>query len=377
MDKKEIREKLARGGASRREVLSLMGAAGIGFAMVPMMGRSARAATTSYFTWGGYDIPELYPGFVAAHGMPDTPVFADAEEAFQKLRAGFVADVIHPCSGDTPRWRDAGLIQAIDTSKLSNFGDLSPDLVGLRGTQHEGQQYFIPFDWGQTSITYRTDLVELPDGKESWAILWDKKNAGKVGMLDAAEDAWWCAAIYAGIDLTRINDDGLIVVPDEDIQKVRELLTEQRDGVRMYTSDLTSVEQALASGELVAAMTWNESAWNLKSEGLPVKFAEPIEGALTWACGVVIHAQAPNLDLAHELIDSMISVEAGKFLIGDYGYGHSNLKSVEAFSAADLAERGLSADVATALSRGHHVGGVEPGVQTRINRDWEEIIAGF
>ena len=377
MDKKEIKEKLARGGASRREVLSLMGAAGLGFAMVPMMGRSALAATTSYFTWGGYDFPEMFPDFVEKHGVPDMPVYADMEEAFQKMRAGFVIDVIHPCAGDTPRWRDAGLIQAIDTSKLSNFGDLSPDLVSLTGTQYDGQQFFMPWEWGQTSITYRTDLVELPDGKESWAILWDPKNAGKVAMIDAAEDAWWCVAIYAGVDVSRLNDDGLIVVSDSDIKKVRSFLTEQRDRVRMYSSDMTSVEQALASGELVAAMTWNESALNLRNEGIPVKFADPAEGALTWCCGVVLHAQAPNYDLAHELIDDMISPGVGEMCIREFGYGHSNLKAVEPFTDQDLADRGLTRNAADTLNAGHYVGGVEPGTLTRINRDWEEIIAGF
>ena len=205
---------LKAGGASRREALKVLGAAGIGLATLPLVARGARAATVSYFTWGGYDIPEMFQSYVDAHGNPDMPVFADAEEGFQKLRSGFVVDVIHPCSGDTPRWRDAGIIQPIDTSKLSNFGYLSPDLVSLKGTQFDGEQWFMPWEWGQTSVTYRTDLVELPEGKESWSILWDKNYAGKVAMIGAAEDAWWCAAIYAGVDVTRLNEAGLITVSD-------------------------------------------------------------------------------------------------------------------------------------------------------------------
>jgi spermidine/putrescine transport system substrate-binding protein len=374
---KELKSMLAKGGTSRREALKYLGAAGLGLAMAPVMGRSARAATVSYFTWGGYDVPEMFQSYVDAHGKPDMPVFADAEEAFQKLRAGFVADVIHPCSGDTPRWRDAGIIQAIDTSKLSNFGDLAPGLVNLKGTQYDGEQWFMPWEWGQTSILYRTDLVDLAGSEESWGILWDKKYAGKVALLDAAEDAWWCAAIYAGVDVSNLNDKDLIVVSDEDIQKVRDVLTEQRELVRMYTSDMTSVEQALASGELVAAMTWNESALNLRSEGVPVKFADPKEGALTWCCGVVLHAEAPNPDLALELIDSMISPETGVYCIGEVGYGHSNVKAFEGFSDADLSDRGLTRDPGETLARGHNVGGVDPSVQQRINRDWEEITAGF
>jgi spermidine/putrescine transport system substrate-binding protein len=377
MNSKELKTMLRAGGASRREALKTLGAAGLGLAMMPVMGRSARAATASYFTWGGYDIPEMFQAYVDAHGKPDMPVFADAEEAFQKLRSGFVADVIHPCAGDVARWRDAGVIQAIDTSKLSNFGDLSPDLVKLKGTQFDGEQWFMPWEWGQTSVTYRTDLVDLPGGEESWGILWDEKNAGKVSLLDAAEDAWWCAAIYAGVDVSHLNDQGLIVVSDEDIQKVRDLLTGQRDLVRMYTSDTTAVEQALASGELVAAMTWNESALNLRSEGVPVKFADPKEGALTWCCGVVLHAEAPNPDLAYELIDAMIAPETGVMCIRDFGYGHSNLLAVEPFTDEELSDRGLTRSAMDTLQRGHYVGGVDPSVQQKINRNWEEITAGF
>ena len=200
MESKGLLDRLADGAMTRRKALKYLGAAGLGLAMAPVMGRSARAATVSYFTFDGYDIPEMFQSYVDAHGEPDMPVYGDAEEAFQKLRAGFVADVIHPCSGDTPRWRDAGLIQAIDTSKLSNFGDLAPGLVNLKGTQFDGEQWFMPFQWGQTSVAYRTDLVDLAGGEESWGILWDKKYAGKVAMIDAAEDAWWCAAIYAGVE---------------------------------------------------------------------------------------------------------------------------------------------------------------------------------
>ena len=377
MKAKELKTMLKKGGVSRREAMTYLGAAGLGLAMVPMVAGKARAAGATYFTWGGYDLPEMFQGYVDAHGNPDMPVFADAEEAFQKLRSGFVVDVVHPCAGDVPRWRDAGLIRAIDTSRLSNFGDLSPDLVSLRGIQDNGQQFFIPWEWGQTSITYRTDLVELPDGKESWGILWDEKNAGKVALLGAAEDSWYCAAIYAGVDLTNLNDEGLIVVSDADMDKVRELLTAQRDLVRMYSSDTTAMEQALASGELVAAMTWNESALNLRGEGVPVKFADPSEGAMTWCCGVVMHKDAPNEDLAYELIDAMIAQETGVMCIRDFGYGHSNVKAVEPFSDEELADRGLTRNPVDTLSRGHYVAGVEPSVQQRVNRDWEEITAGF
>ncbi len=56
-------------------------------------------------------------------------------------------------------------------------------------------------------------------------------------------------------------------------------MRKQRPLIRLYTDDTTTLEQALASGELVAAMTWDASAVQLKTEGVPVTFAKPKEAA--------------------------------------------------------------------------------------------------
>ncbi|TIQ92178.1 extracellular solute-binding protein, partial [Mesorhizobium sp.] len=83
----------------------------------------------------------------------------------------------------------------------------------------------------------------------------------------------------------------------EQMDKVAEKLREQRPLLSNYTTDMTSVEQALASGQLVAAMTWNASATSLKKQGVPVEFMKPREGMLTWACGFVMLKDAKNVDL--------------------------------------------------------------------------------
>ncbi len=57
MESKGLLDRLANGTMTRREALKYLGAAGLGLVMVPVMGRSARAATVSYFTFDGYNIP--------------------------------------------------------------------------------------------------------------------------------------------------------------------------------------------------------------------------------------------------------------------------------------------------------------------------------
>jgi spermidine/putrescine transport system substrate-binding protein len=350
-----------------------MAAAGVMTVMHPIAGHAQETNDDQaiYFTWSGYDLPEFYPGYVEKYGMsPQTPLFGDNAETFAKMRAGFQVDVTHPCAGSQiTRFRDAGLLQTIDTSRLSNWPDLIPALTDLEGSVTDEGTWFVPVDWGQTSITYRTDIVDWKGEPESWSLLWDPEYAGRLSVIDAAEDAWWCAAVYAGVDVNNLTEP--------DLEKVKVLLEEQRPLLRFYSSDMTTVDQAMATGELVAAMTWNSSPWTLADQGVPVKFADPKEGALTWVCGLVIASGAPHEDKAYDLIDAIISPAAGEFLIGDYGYGHSNAKAFEAFSEEELAARGLSKNAMSILNKGVFVLTVDPMISQKIEEDWSEVTAGF
>ncbi len=362
------------GKLSRRKFTKGLLAAGVAMATVPATSRRAMAAAedqATYFTWGGYDIPELFVPYQAKHGeLPNFSIFGGSEEALTKMRGGFVVDVSHPCNSGMPRWVQTGLFQPIETSRLSNWGDMMPELVALPGNDADGGNVWMaPFDWGQTSVTYRTDLFEV-DGEESWDMLWDPRYAGRLGSLASGGDAWWCGAIKAGVDFKDIATDGAF-------EAIAAEMRAQRPLIRTYTDDTTTLEQALSSGEMVAAMTWNSSAVLLQSEGVPVKFAKPKEGALTWVCGLMIHKDAPNIDSAYDVIDSLLSVESGKFMINDYGYGHSNAKSFDAFDEETLASLGLSKNPAEILEAGHFQVPQSQDWETRMNELFEQIKAGF
>ncbi len=370
----EVIDRVKTGNVSRRDFNKILAAAGISMITTPLMSGAARAAASdhpTYFTWGGWDDPAYHPTYVKKFGEPPNfATYGGSEEGFTKMRAGFVVDVAHPCNVEIPRWVGSGLFQPIDTSKLSNWPDIIPSLWQLEGNVVDGKPYFAPMDWGQTSITYRTDLVDWEGGEHSWGLLWDERYKGKIGSLGSAGDAWWCAAIYAGVDFNDISTK-------ENLDKVAALLREQRPLIRMYSDDVTSLEQALASGELVAAMTWNGSATALMAEDIPVAFAKPKEGALTWVCGLMLHAKAPKPDQAHELIDSLLSVERGVMMIDEEGYGHSNAKAIAAVSDERLAALGLSRDPNEVLDAGKFMVPQEHEFETKSNELFEMIKAGF
>lgn len=362
------------GGLSRRAFNRSLLGLGVVMATVPVPTRMARAAAedqATFFTWGGYDIPELFGPYEAKNGeLPNFTTFGGSEEALTKMRAGFVVDVSHPCNQGVPRWIASGLFQPLDTSRLSNWPDVMPELVNLPGNVVDGKPWMAPFDWGQTSVTYRTDIYDLEGADESWDMLWNPKYSGRYACFASGADAWWCGAIKAGVPFGEIHTDAAF-------ETIAAVMREQRPHVRMYTDDTTSVEQALASGELAAAMTWNETAVSLQSQGVPAKFAKVKEGALTWVCGPMIHKDAPNLDRAYDVIDSLLSVESGKFMINDYGYGHSNKKSFDQFTPEKLAELGLSDKPFEILSAGHFQIPQSQEWESRMNALFEQIKAGF
>ncbi len=345
MDKHEFLDRLAEGRLSRREMVKVLGSAGLATVILPVAARRTLAEEqVTYFTWSGYDVPEMFPKYAEKYGTsPNLPIFADEEEAFQKLRAGFFTDLAHPCSGRIRRWRDAGVLQGIDTSRLSNWGDVFPYLKSINGADEEGQQWFVPIDWGNTSVLYRTDLVEKTE--DSWSILWDERYKGRLSIGKDITDT----AVIVGL---LIGAKDPYDPTDEEIAKIQAKLAEQKPLLRFYWEDDTAMQQAVASGEIVATSAWNSAVLKLKAQGVPVAYMKPKEGILCWVCGLVLTKDAKEIDKAHELIDAILDPAAGRWLIAENGYGHSNKKSFDLVDDAVLESLGLPRDPTELLSSG-------------------------
>src|SRR4051795_2890356 len=112
------------------------------------------------FDWSGYEEPGFHPKYVEKNGdSPSFTFFGDEDEAFEKVRSGFKADLGHPCSQSVVKWREAGLLQPLDTSKISGWNDILPGIRSMKNlmTDDKGTAWFMPWDWGNTALLYRTD----------------------------------------------------------------------------------------------------------------------------------------------------------------------------------------------------------------------------
>jgi len=340
-------DRMAQGRVARRDMIRAAAAFGVGVTAMPVHVRASDQITV--FEWSGYDIPELMPGYAEKHGSPpDFAIFASEEEAFQKIRTGFKCDVMHPCTYSVYQFKDGGMTVPVDTSKLSNWPNVIPALQTAEGVVIEGAVHMVPTDWGNSSVIYRTDMVDPAfQHDESWGILFDETYAGKIAPSDG-ESNIEIAGLLIGLDRNQI-----FRMTDEQLEQVRPLLEKQAKIARFYWSDPSEFGQAMAAGEVVAAYAWNEAVKSLTEQGIPVKYANPKEGIFTWLCGLsALNTGEGDSAMVHDFIDAWISPEAGKFLIEEYGYGHSNKVAFEIASPESLAALGFSTDPSEMLADG-------------------------
>jgi len=314
------------------------------------------------FQWQDYMEPPFLADYQKAYGeKPAITIFADEDEAFAKMRAGFKPDVMGPCYYEFPRWKEAGLIQPIDTSKLKNWDKISPTLRNLPGiSAGPGKVWFVPHYWGNTSLTIRTDLAPEYAKSQSWDILFDPKYKGRVSVLDGVDDVVPFVAKMIGVDAYNMSD--------ADWTKVQAKLRELVPHLRFVSSDDTALAQGLASGELVAAMSWRTTFASLHREHRPVAYLEPPGGMFTYVCGLVMHKNPSNEAKALALIDSSLSDAAAVYTVEHIGDEPANTQAMRQVPDAVYANLNIPKDLESFL---------KSGIFQRRLKDKEKIVGAW
>jgi len=364
--------KVFGGHWDRRAVNRTLAGLGLAGVSVPLLSRPAPAADDLMcLDWTNYHVPEMIPAYVEKWGdVPPVSYMTDDEDAFQKLRTGFAADTAHPNTFSVSRYRDGGVIRPIDESRLTYWGDIFDEIKQVPGVYIDGELWIVPVSWGNSSVVYRPDLVDpMYQEDPTWGILWDERYKGRVAASATIEEVVISAALYAGVE-------NPFAMTDDDIAKVKGLLQKQHENILFYWEDITSMEQSLASGEIVAAIGWNTTLSSLQREGVPVVLMTPKEGILTWLDGLVwcSNGEGPE-EKVYDLMNAWSSPEAGEYLIGTIGYGHTNRNAYDLVPADVLAERGYS-DPLASLSQGVFYEPIEPELRERLVIMFDEVKAG-
>ncbi|MCV3242904.1 ABC transporter substrate-binding protein [Mesorhizobium sp. ZC-5] len=356
-------------GINRRTVLVLTVA--LSASVAPMA--FAEDAELTVFDWSGYEAPEFHPGYISKNGdSPTFTFFGDEEEAFQKIRSGFKTDLAHPCSQSVVKWREAGLLEPLDTSKIEGWKDMNPAIMAMKdlATTADGTAWFMPWDWGNTLLTYNSEKVDPADIK-SLKSLADPKFKDRVSIGDNVDDAYALASLAIGLkDWTQMTD--------AQFAEASAFLREVHKNVRLYWTDNTEIVQAMSGGEVDLAWAWNDAAVQSALAGAPIKSTrDTAEGLSTWVCGYVRLKGAPgNADKAYDYLNAINAPEVASFLLSDWGYGHADAKSMAAIDPAVVAAQGY-ADVDKFVDKTLFQSPVPSELKQKMIAEFEKIKSGY
>lgn len=320
------------------------------------------------FDWAGFEEPSIFQAYVDKHGdRPTYAFYGDDDEAFQKVASGFKADVIHPCSQMVGKYRDAGLIEPWDTSRIPNFEQIEERFLDSEVFRDDQGVWFIPTDWGATAIAYNTETVPAED-VASLSVFTNPKYQGRTSLPDSSDDVWALAYLATGVtDWSEVTD--------EQFQAAAAWLREAHANVAAYWADPSEQAQLMASGAVDVAWSWNDGVVYLQADNYPVGFQrEPAEGSSTFFCGYVNVKDGPGSeDKAYDFINAWLEPSAAKALLDTIGYGHTSAAAMATIADEPAVAEGLAEIDAPVLAQTPN----DPELRQRQLAEFEKIKAGF
>lgn len=329
---------------SRRTILKAAIAAGAVGLASPLYVRNAfsSSGTLNFMGWSGYPdmAAKVFPAFEKATGIkvafteqPDQDtMFAQAKLSLQTS----AFDVVEPSLDRVSGWASNGLVQGWDTDKLamSNYiAGLADGDAGERATA-DGKRIYVPTVWGTEAMVYSVKDAPTEYGKCSLGDLWDDKYVGKVAVRAhsslAAMGRWLDAQGKLPKPWIKSYSDEATMRELWDIALAEAI--KHKPNIAQFWSSENDAQAAYRTNGAVIGQNWDSTGFNLRADGFG--FLAPKEGAFGWNQGLVLMANAKNVEQAHEFAKWVSTAEgsalwATAFSANPVGKGGIELTSDE------------------------------------------------
>ena len=314
-------------------------------------GREAAKPTLSIICFQGYAEDSWVKPFEEKYNCEVKITYAGTvEEHFTKVKAApSEYNIVSIDSGRVLLYKDAGLLQPIDTSKLSNYSKIGEYFrEHPYGKMPDGSKLHVPIVWGTQTITINTGkvpsdmldkfLTKTKDGKHetvSLDILTAPESKGYTAFFDESSNVVSIAAIHVGIKTPFQFGSG-------DWDKVADRLYEWKKNARTFTTGLDSEFGVLTAEDAMILLGGNDALLNLRLEeaGVRDSFTQyaMTEGTICWIDGWVITkpTSGASLDLALKYMDYMIGDQGQKELAELVGFGIVNPAGASGFNPVVL-----------------------------------------
>ena len=268
----------------------------------------ATAGELNLYNWAETTIAD----YEAGTGTKVTLDYFDSNEVLETkmLAGGSGYDVVFPAASNAERQMMAGALHRIDVSRLQNYANLRPEILGILDKVPGGRALGVPYTWGTIGLAYNPALVAERLGGmpvDSWDLLFNPDYAAKladcgIGVLDSPVEMISVALNYLGLDPYSENKD--------DIGKAQALLAGAAAHAAYFSNQKPSTD--LPAGNVCLAVMYSGDAGIAQARaleadnGVEVLYSIPKEGTLMWIDLMAIPEDAPNVDEAYQFIDYML-----------------------------------------------------------------------
>lgn len=314
---------------TRRTLLKSAAAAGAVAATGPWIVRQARSSSgeLNILIWSD-EVPDpIIPNFTKATGIKvNTTPFSQNEEQINKLQAtgGEGFDLCQPTRDRQPQFFDLGVLQPLDTGKLTSFGNLLPSFQeATKLWEWDGGLHWVPHVWGSEAISWRTDKTTLEYKTLSYGTMWNEEyKAGVQGRphsLLLGIGLWMDAAgkLPSNRMLDSFKDEETFRKLYDEIIKVA---VDHKAWIKQFWDSADNTKSGLMENGVIIGQTWDGPALSLKKEGKPVGYMAPQEGAITWIDGWSLTSGAENVDQAYAWINFVHTPETAAAAAEGSGY---------------------------------------------------------
>jgi len=346
----------------------------------PAAAQSGRVV--NIYNWSDYIDPKVIEDFTKQTGIKVVYDTFDANETLEtRLLAGKSGyDVVVPTAYFLERQIKAGVFQKLDKNRLSNIGNVWPDIAKRLAVYDPGNQYAVNYMWGTTGIGYNIKAIRARLGAnakiDSWDVVFKPENLAKfkgcgVHMLDSADDIMPAALHYLGLSPNSTND--------KELDRAADFLMKLRPSVRKFHS--SEYLNALASGEICLVVGWSgdiKQAQKRAAEaknGVDIGYAIPKEGAQMFFDNLAIPKDAKNVTEAHAFIDFLLNPEVAAKNSNLVSYANGNLASQKFIDKTVLDDPSVYPDQDT-MKRLYTVSARDQKSQRLLNRLWTKVKTG-
>jgi spermidine/putrescine transport system substrate-binding protein len=284
-------------------------------------------STLNVYNWGDYIDETVLKDFEKQYKIKvNYDTFTTNEDMYVKLKAGGSNyDLVIPSDYMIKRMIDEDMVEKLDFNNIPNYQYIGSNFKNL---EYDPQnEYSVPYMWGTVGILYNKKMV--PIKPDSWRILWDKKYAKQILMMDSQRD---CIGITLKMLRYSLNSDKL-----SQLEEAKYALIEQKPLVLAYVVD--EVKDKMIAEEAALAVVWSGDAVYCMRENENLDYVIPKEGSNLWFDAMVIPKGAPNKEAAEKFINFMCDTEIA-FRNADYiGYSSPHTEAVKKLPAEIINNR--------------------------------------